>query len=95
VTLTWPIFSPPFYRGLARLGITDARALVPALAARPDAYVLVRRRYLASVVRGFSAGGAGGTAIALTELDTTGPGALDLVLAHVVRSGATPAPAAP
>ncbi|HEX7836122.1 MAG TPA: hypothetical protein VF469_01600, partial [Kofleriaceae bacterium] len=84
VTLTWPIFSPPFYRGLARLGITDPRKLVPALAARPDAYVLLRRRYLASVTRGFSTPEAG---VALTEVDATGPGNTDLVLARVVRPG--------
>ncbi|HET7503407.1 MAG TPA: hypothetical protein VFK02_20440 [Kofleriaceae bacterium] len=89
VTLTWPIFSPPFYRGLARLGVTDARKLVPALATHPDAYVLLRRRYLASVTRGLSTPAAG---VALTEIDTTGPGAMDLVLAHVALTpGAAPA----
>ena len=82
VTLTWPIFSRPFYRGLARLGISDARALVPALAAHRDAYVLLRRRYVASVVRGLS---WPAQPITLTEVDASGPGALDLVLAHVDR----------
>jgi hypothetical protein len=92
VTLTWPIFSPPFYRGLARLGITDARALVPALVSHADAYVLLRRRYVDSVTRGFSSPEA---SVALTELDASGPGAMDLVLARVVRSGSNAPPAAP
>jgi hypothetical protein len=82
VTLTWPIFSPPFYRGLARLGVSDPGDLVRTLAARPDAYVLVRRRYLDHVVRGFS---TPDSSVALTELDASGPGANDLVLARVVR----------
>jgi hypothetical protein len=88
VTLTWPIFSRPFYRGLARLGITEPRELVPALAAHPDAYVLLRRRYLASVTRGFS---TPESSIALTEVDATGPGNTDLVLARVVQPGDQPA----
>ena len=82
VTLTWPIFSRPFYRGLARLGVFDPVELVPALARRPDAYVLVRRRYVDAVTRGLSTPGAD---VALTEIDASGPGALDLVLARVVR----------
>ena len=92
VTLTWPIFSRPFYRGLARLGVTDPRDLVAALASHPDAYVLVRRRYLDSVIRGFSTPGSG---VALTELDASGPGNLDLVLARVVRPGPRAASATP
>lgn len=83
VTLTWPIFSRPFYRGLARLGVFDPVELVPALATHPDAYVLLRRRYVDAVTRGFSVPGA---AIALTELDASGPAAADLVLARVVRA---------
>ena len=82
VTLTWPIFSPPFYRGLARLDVRDARDLVAALAAHRDAFVLVRRRYLDQVIRGFS---TPGTRVTLSEVDATGPGATDLVLARVER----------
>jgi len=91
VTLTWPIFSRPFYRGLARLGITDARELVPALVAHPDAFVLLRRRYLDSVTRGFS---TAVSRVELTEVDATGPGATDLVLARV-GPGREPARATP
>jgi hypothetical protein len=83
ITLTWPIFSPPFYRGLARLGVHDARDLVPALIAHPDGYLLVRRHRLASVARGLSTAALG---VGLTEVDASGPSEFDLVLAHVTRA---------
>ncbi len=40
VILGWPIFSPPFYRGIARVGAPRAQALVSALSSDENSYVL-------------------------------------------------------
>lgn len=40
VILGWPIFSPPFYSGIARVGASRADALVSALSSDENSYVL-------------------------------------------------------
>jgi len=85
ITLGWPIFSPLFYRGIARLGIDHGSDLARAMAAHPDAYVLLQPRHVSMVTRGFAMDLPGAE---LQEVESFG----DAVLMRVVQ-GPAAAPA--
>jgi len=82
LTLSWPIFSPVFYRRIAAIGATRGRDLVPALAADANAYVLVQRGQLFKIARAFTQDLPG---VQLREVDATGAAPNDLVLVRAVR----------
>jgi hypothetical protein len=89
LSLDWDVFSVPFYRGLARLGITRGAELVPRLVDDPRVYILAERRFL-QALEGMVADDAPGAR--LDEIDAAGPRPGDLVLLRVVGDRWTPPP---